>query len=150
MAMQKTEIVAGLPWLHSKPERAIFLELGFACVYAVGPVGGRPLRISWAKQLAEKLKELQPGSWKELQVHDVIWTAGDMLAVRLLNEVTSVFERAKRRLIGDWYDVTPELASQALRLATNKTGVPTFTHAEMLDKVREVRKSRIEAAIRKA
>src|SRR5205823_4876474 len=105
--MQKTEIVAGLPWLHTKPERAIFLELGFACVYAVGPTGGRPLRISWAKQLGEKLKELQPGCWKELQVHDVAWTVGDMLAVRLLNETTGMLDKAKRRLAGDWFDVTP-------------------------------------------
>lgn len=141
--MQKTDFIAGLPWLHTKPERAIFLELGFACVYAVGPTGGRPLRISWAKQLGEKLKELQPGCWKELQVHDVAWTVGDMLAVRLLNETAGILDKAKRRLTGDWFDVTPEFAKQALRLATEKTGLPTFTHAEMLDKVRAERKRRI-------
>jgi hypothetical protein len=101
-------------------------------------------------RFTEKLKELQPGYWKEIQVHDVLWTAGDMLAIRLLNEVTDIFDKAKRRLLGDWYDVTPELASQALRLATDKTGVSTFTHAEMLDKVRAVRRRRIEAAIRNA
>ena len=148
--MQKTEIVCGLPWLHSKPERAIFLELGFACVYAVGPLGGRPLRIAWARQLKEKLAELQPGSWKQLQVHEVAWTAGDMLAVRLLNEMTGVLDKAKRRLLGDWFDVTPELAQQALRFATDKTGVPTFTHTEMLDRVRAERKRRIELAVKNA
>lgn len=141
--MQKTEIVAGLPWLHTKPERAIYLELGFACVYAVGPTGGRPLRISWAKQLGEKLKELQPGCWKELQIHDVAWTVGDMLAIRLLNETAGILDKAKRRLTGDWFDVTPEFAQQALRLAAEKCGVPTFTHADMLDKVRAERKRRI-------
>ena len=148
--MQKTEIICGLPWLHSKPERAIFLELGYACVYAVGPIGGRPLRISWARQLKDKLTELQPGYWKQLQVHEVLWTVGDMLAIRLLNEVAGVLDKAKRRLLGDWYDVTPELAQQTLRLATDKTGIQSFTHAEMLDKVRAVRKSRIEAAVRNA
>jgi hypothetical protein len=148
--MQKTEIICGLPWLHSKPERAIFLELGYACVYAVGPIGGRPLRISWARQLKDKLAELQPGSWKQLQVHEVVWTAGDMLAVRLLNEVAGVLDKAKRRLLGDWYDVTPELAQQALRFATDKTGVQTFTHAEMLDRVRAERKRKIDLAIKNA
>jgi hypothetical protein len=146
--MQKPEIVAGLPWLHSKPERAIFLELGFACVYAVGPIGGRPLRISWAKQLKEKLAELQPGCWKQLQVHEAVWTAGDMLAVRLLNEATALLDKAKRRLTGDWFDVTPEYAQQILRFATDKSAVPTFSHGDMLEKVRAVRKRRIEAAIR--
>jgi hypothetical protein len=148
--MQKNEIVNGFPWLQSKPERSIFKELGFACVYAVGPIGGRPLKISWSRQFKEKLLELQGGNWKELQVHDVVWMNGDILAMRLLSEVVSFFDKAKRRLLGDWYDVTPELASQALRLATDKTGVPTFTHAEMLDRVRTERKRRIEAAIRRA
>ena len=148
--MQKTEIAYGLPWLQSKPERAIFSELGFACVYAVGPIGGRPLRIAWAKQLREKLSELQPGCWKELQIHDAVWTAGDMLAVRLLNEAAALLEKAKRRLTGDWYDVTPEFAQQILRFATDKSGVPIFTHAEMLDTVRAVRKKRIEDAIERA
>jgi hypothetical protein len=146
--MQKTEIICGLPWLHSKPERAIFLELGFACVYAVGPIGGRPLRISWARQLKDKLAELQPGSWKQLQVHEVVWTAGDMLAVRLLNEMTGVLDRAKRRLLGDWFDVTPEFAEQVMRLASDKLNVPTFSHGDMLQKVRAVRKSRIDAAVK--
>ncbi|TYO65461.1 hypothetical protein FXV83_16125 [Bradyrhizobium hipponense] len=146
--MQKTEIAYGLPWLQSKPERAIFLELGFACVYAVGPTGGRPLRISWAKQLRDKLVDLQPGCWKELQVHDVRWTAGDMLAIRLLNEATALLDKAKRRLTGDWFDVTPEFAQQILRFAADKSGIPTFSHAEMLDKVRAARRSRIEAAMK--
>lgn len=146
----QTEIVNGLPWLHSKPERAIFKELGFACVYAVGPSGGRPLRIGWAKQLKDKLAELQPGCWKALSVHDVMWTAGDLLAVRLLGEATSMLDGAKRRLTGDWFDVTAELAQQTLRIAREKCGVPTFTHAEMLDRVRAERERRIESAIRRA
>lgn len=148
--MQKTEIIVGLPWLHSKPERAIFLELGYACVYAVGPIGGRPLRISWARQLKEKLAELQPGCWKELQVHDVVWTPGDITAVRLLGEATALLDKAKRRLTGDWYDVTPEYAQQVLRFATDRSGVPHFTHAEMLDRVRAERKRRIDLAVKSA
>jgi hypothetical protein len=142
--------VCNLPWLHSKPERAIFSELGFACVYAVGPSGGRPLRIGWSRQLKDRMKELQLGCWKDLHIHDIIWTAGDMLAIRLFNEAASVIDKAKRRLAGDWFDITPEFASQVMRLATDKTNIPTFSHVEMLDKVRDVRKSRIEAAVRAA
>lgn len=146
--MQETEIVCGLPWLHSKPERAIFSELGFACVYAVGPSGGRPLRIGWSKQLKDRMSDLQLGCWKQLQIHDITWTSGDMLAIRLFNEVAGLFDKANRRLTGDWFDVTPEFAQQAIRIATGKTNIPTFSHVEMLDKVRSVRKKRIEAAIK--
>jgi hypothetical protein len=148
--MQRTEIVCGLPWLQAKPELAIFKELSFACVYAVGPSGGRPVRIGWAKQLKDKLAELQPGCWKALSVHDVMWTVGDMLAVRLLGETTALLDGAKRRLTGDWFDVTAELAQQTLRIAREKSGVPTFTHAEMLDKVRAERKRRIDLAVKHA
>jgi allophanate hydrolase subunit 2 len=146
----KSEIVCGLPWLYTKPERAIFSELGFACVYAVGPTGGRPLRIGWSKQLKDRMKELQLGCWKELQIHDIIWTAGDMLAIRIFNEAVAVLDKAKRRLTGDWFDVTPESARQAIRLASDKLTIPTFSQGDMLQKVRAIRRSRIDAAVRVA
>ena len=143
-------MVAGLPWLSSKPERAIFDELSFACVYAVGPSGGRPLRIGWARQLKDRMQALQLGNPKELVLHECVWAAGDMLAIRVFNEVTSAFDKAKRRLFGDWFDLTPEFAQQAIRLASDKLGVPTFSHGDMLQKVRTVRKNRIDAAVRAA
>jgi hypothetical protein len=142
-----SDMVANLPWLSSKPERAIFDELSFACVYAVGPTGGRPLRIGWARQLKDRMAALQLGNPKELVLHECIWTAGDMLAIRIFNETAAVFDKAKRRLMSDWFDVTPELAQQAIRLATDKLKVPTFSHGDMLRKVRAVRKSRIDAAV---
>src|SRR5258706_10533383 len=122
--MQKTETVCcGLPWLSSKPERAIFDELSFACVYAVGPTGGRPLRVGWAKQLKDRMSALQLGSWKELQLHHIAWTAGDMLAIRIFNDAAAILDKARRRLTGDWFDVTPEFAQQAIRLASDKLTV---------------------------
>lgn len=142
------EIVCGLPWLSSKPERAIFSEFQFACVYVAGPTGGRPLRIGWAKQLKDRMSELQLGCWKELHIHDIRWTVGDMLAIRILNETHGVLDKAKRRLTGDWFDLAPEYATQALRLATDKLAIPTFSHGEMLEKVRAARKAKIDAAVR--
>jgi hypothetical protein len=148
--MQKTEIVCGLPWLSSKPERAIFDELQFACIYAVGPSGGRPLRIGWARQLKDRMQSLQLGNPKELLLHECVWTAGDMLAIRVFNDVAATFDKAKRRLMSDWFDVMPDHAKQAIRLASDKLTVPTFSHGDMLQKVRAIRKSRIDAAVRAA
>ncbi|MHC2552414.1 hypothetical protein ACVJ6Q_003709 [Bradyrhizobium elkanii] len=148
--MQKSEMVFGLPWLSSKPERAIFDELQHACVYAVGPTGGRPLRIGWARQLKDRMQALQLGSWKELQIHHIAWVPGDMLAIRLFNEATATLDKAKRRLANDWFDITPEFAQQVIRLATDKSGIQTLTHGEMLQKVRNIRKSRIEDVIKRA
>lgn len=41
----RSNFVGGLPWLSSKPELKIFADLELACVYALGPTGGQPLRI---------------------------------------------------------------------------------------------------------
>ncbi len=146
--MQSTDFVCGVPWLTSKPERAIFSEQQFACVYAVGPLGGRPLRIGWARQLKDRMQELQLGSWKQLSIHHLVWTIGDMLAIRLLNDVTKMVD--KRRLHGDWFDITSDLGVNAIRIAAERQPFPTLSHTEMLAKVRQIRKEKIEAAVRGA
>src|SRR3954452_22435266 len=114
--MQKPKMLFGLPWLSTKPERAIFDELKFACVYAVGPVGGRPLRIGSSTNLKNRIVCLQPGSWKELTVHHVIWTTNDMFAKRIYADTAALLDKSNRRMTGDWFDVTPEFATQAIRL----------------------------------
>ncbi|WP_461335648.1 hypothetical protein [Bradyrhizobium elkanii] len=96
------------------------------------------------------MQALQLGSWKELQIHHIAWVPGDMLAIRLFNEATATLDKAKRRLANDWFDITPEFAQQVIRLATDKSGIQTLTHGEMLQKVRNIRKSRIEDVIKRA
>jgi len=117
-------------------------------VYAVGPLGGRPLRIGWARQLKDRMQELQLGSWKELSIHHLVWMVGDMLAIRLLNDVTKLVDQ--RRLHGDWFDITADLGTNAIRIAAERQPFQTFSHTEMLAKVRQIRKDRIEAAVRGA
>ncbi|WP_316207476.1 hypothetical protein [Bradyrhizobium sp. SZCCHNR3118] len=150
--MQKTEMLFGLPWLSTKPERAIFDELQFACVYAAGPSGGRPLRLGYASGsgLRETLRTLQKGSWKELQIHHIAWTRGDLVASRIADEAAAMLDRGGRRLVGSWFDVTAELGIQAINIATGKTGITTVTHGEMLEQVRRIRRERIEKAIKRA
>jgi hypothetical protein len=52
--------------------------------------------------------------------------------------------------MSDWFDVMPDHAKQAIRLASDKLTVPTFSHGDMLQKVREIRKNRIDVAVRNA
>jgi hypothetical protein len=61
-----------------------------------------------------------------------------------------ILPNAATSLIGDWFDVTPEFAEQAIRLASDKLAVPAFSHGDMLKKVRAVRKNRIDKAVRAA
>ncbi|WP_315729872.1 hypothetical protein [Bradyrhizobium sp. SZCCHNRI2010] len=148
--MGKSEIVNGLPWFATKPEREIFAKLGLCSVYAVGPDGGRPLRIGVSGNLQNTLKTMQLGCWKELQVHHIVWVDGELLANRVASEVCEIFDKAKRRLAGSWFDVTAEFAVQATRLAMDKSQIRSLSHGEMLDHVRSVRKQKIEEAIRRA
>jgi hypothetical protein len=139
--------VYGLFWFSSKLERAIFAELKYACVYAAGPVGGRPLRIGASTNLLKRIECLQPGSWKELMVHHVIWTANDVLASRIAADTATLLDLANRRMTGDWFDVTSELAVQAIRIAAGKAGIPTLSHSEVLDQVRSIRQHRLDNGI---
>jgi hypothetical protein len=148
--MGKSEIVSGLPWFSTKPEREIFSKLGFCSVYAAGPNGGRPLRIGVSANLQSSLKTMQLGCWKELQVHHIIWVDGELLANRIASDVCDVFDKGNRRLVGSWFDVTAEFAVQAMRLATDRSGIRFLSHGEMLDHVRSVRKRKIEVAIARA
>ncbi|GAA0005269.1 hypothetical protein [Bradyrhizobium diazoefficiens] len=145
--MQKTELVYGLPWLQTKPERAIFDELQFACVYAAGPLGGRPLRLGASTNLKKRIECLQPGSWEPLKIHHAIWTTNEAFAVRIFNDSAALFDKAKRRLVGDWFDVTPEFAVQAIRLAGEKANVPMLSHDGLLEKVRAIREKRLNSGI---
>ncbi|MCJ9700132.1 hypothetical protein [Bradyrhizobium sp. SHOUNA76] len=115
--------MGGLPWLSSKPELKIFADLELACVYALGPTGGQPLRIGWVRQLKDRVRDL--GSWKELQIHHIVWTAGDLLATRIHADATAMLDRSKRGLTGDWFDLTPEYATQAIRLAAANLNIPS-------------------------
>lgn len=145
--MQKSDLVYGLPWPSSKPERAILAELKYACVYAAGPVGGRPLRIGASTNLLKRIECLQPGSWKELIVHHVIWTTNDVFASRIFADVAALLDKSNRRLTGDWFDVTPELATQAIRIAAEKANINFLTHLDLLDKVRGIRQMRLDKGI---
>ncbi|WP_315768497.1 MULTISPECIES: hypothetical protein [unclassified Bradyrhizobium] len=148
--MGKSEIVNGLPWFSTKQEREIFTKLGFCSVYAVGPDGGRPLRIGVSANLQSSLKTMQLGCWKELQVHHIIWVDGELLANRIAGDVCGVFDKGNRRLAGSWFDVTAEFAVQAMRLSTDKSRIRFLSHGEMLEQVRSVRKRKIEEAIARA
>lgn len=145
--MQKPDSVYGLPWPSSKPERAIFAELKYACVYAAGPVGGRPLRIGASTNLLKRIECLQPGSWKELMVHHVIWTANDVLASRIAADTAALLDKSNRRMTGDWFDVTPELAAQAIRIVAEKAGIPSLSHGDVLAQVRSIRRDRLDKGI---
>jgi hypothetical protein len=129
--------VRNLSWFSSKAERAIFKELGFASVYAAGPITSRLLKIGWTRF---------PQRITEHHIHCIVWAAGDLLAQRVANETASLL--ASRRLDSGKYDVPPDLAEQAINLSAEKQRVPTFSHVDMLARVNAFRQYRLDKAVR--
>ena len=137
----------GLLWPRKKEDLRTLDGLDHACVYAIGPENGRPLKVGWSLKPLKRFHELQAGSWKKLRVYAITWTAGEPLAKRLLQTVHEILDKSGRRLEGDWFDITPEFAIPAVQIATEKLGIPTFTHDALLDRVFAVRERRVERAL---
>lgn len=139
--------VCGLDWFSSAEEKLV-RELEYACVYAVGPIKGRPLFVGASNDPRRKLMEIANLHWQGLKVHEMAWTAGPPLAKRLERELQKLLKG--RHMHAQWYDVTVDLIVPAFQIATDKSGVKTWTHQGMLDHVADLRERRIEKAVRDA
>lgn len=140
----KKNTIMGLPWF-SKVEQDIFKRMEYACVYAVGPVSGGPIKVTWGVHLPEKLAELQAGCWQELTYHDIAWVLDSGFAVRLKNGIIDFLGKAGiERLQGDWFDMTADQIVPVFQLAAQTMGMKTFTHAAMVDHIQTMRESRIQ------
>lgn len=144
--------IMGLPWF-SKVEQDIFKKMAYACVYAVGPVSGGPIKVTWGVHLPDKLSELQAGCWHELTYHDVMWTLDSGMAVRLKNEVMDRLRYIEvdgrtKRLQGDWWDITADQVVPVFQRAAEATGIKTFTHAAMVHHIQTMREGRIQKELR--
>ncbi|WLB84981.1 hypothetical protein [Bradyrhizobium elkanii] len=111
------------------------------------PPRGRPLRLGASTNLKKRIECLQPGNWEPLKIHHAIWTTNEAFAVRIFNDAAALFDKANRRLVGDWFDVTPEFAVQAIRLAGEKANIPMLSHDGLLEKVRAIREGRLNNGI---
>jgi hypothetical protein len=140
----------GLPWFNNKSEKKIFEEQEYVCVFAAGPPAGRPLFLGRTGTLPDRMTDLKSQCGGDLVIHCIVWTAGEPLARRIVAQAEAILDKTKRRLSGNKFDVTPELARQVIDLAARKAGVPSLTHAEMLKRVRNVRQARFDAAITRA
>ncbi|WP_298962322.1 hypothetical protein [uncultured Methylobacterium sp.] len=139
---QTHDLVCGIPFFRRHSDIALFQKLGFACVYAVGPLAGRPMRIGWTSSPSGRFSNLQSSHWKEMKIHDIVWTPGKPLAQRLDEEVNRLLTQAGRHLRGDWFDVTPEMIVPTLQVATDNLKIPTFTHEAMLQRFEEAKEMR--------
>lgn len=140
--------VCGLPKTMNKTEREILREVEFSCVYALGPAKGRPMKIAWCIDPYQRLLPIQSGYWQDLICHHIAWTAGPPLARRLVEELHRLFDISGRRLKGDWFDVPVEMMRPSFEVACNNLRLETFSHGEMIEKVKAIREKRIQSTMR--
>jgi hypothetical protein len=131
----KTDPAFGLPFFRRQADLAQFRRMNMACVYALGPVSGRPVKVSWAGNPKARLKETQTDNWHELRMHELLWTPGRVLAHRLEAEIKAILDKAGRNLRGEWYDVTADLVRPAFQIGRERAGIDVFTHDEMIERV---------------
>jgi hypothetical protein len=144
----RNELVCGLPFFTRHADIQLFKKLGFACVYAVGPLAGRPIRIGWTSTPSGRFSDLQSSHWRELKIHDIMWTAGSPLAKRIEKEAHRILDSRNKRMRGSWFDITVDLAVPTLQVAADNLKIPTFTHDAMLDRFEEARDMRANHALR--
>lgn len=134
------------PWFVG-PELDLFLRQQYACVYAIGPHTGGPIKIGWGVKLPEKLAEHQAGNWHELTYHEVTWTVGSPLAVRLKTAIHKILDDGGKRLRGDWFDVSVMDVLAVFQQATDASAIKTFTHEEMVLHIRQMRETNLRRAV---
>jgi hypothetical protein len=145
-----TENFNGIPWFTSKPECAIFNELQYACVYAAGPETGRPLRLGASRNIKNRMTHLQNGCWLPLKIHEIWWVVGEPIANRLRDACAEVMDKAKRRLIGEWFDVDQKWMNNVITFAAGKQRIALTSHARMLADVRDIREKNVASRVREA
>jgi len=141
------QTVPGLSWFKSKPHEIIFNKQKWACVYAIGPEGGRPMKLGWCYQPVDKLNTLQHGNWKPLQFHHVAWTLGGPLAQELDAQIHALLAKSGRQMGNGWHDITAEYGAPAVQIAAERAKIPTFTHEAMLNEVQRLRDLQIQRAL---
>jgi len=150
MSDANTQHVCGMPWFEARQEIDLFRELEYACVYALGPAEGAPLRIGMTADPRRELGILQAENWQDLIAHEIVWTAGKPLARRLKAEVHRLLDGEGRRIRADWFRLERDEAWPLIKTAAATLKIPTFSHQEMMRRVRSLREDRIAQALASA
>lgn len=89
-----------------------------ACVYAIGPADGRPLKIGVANNAKARRDDLQIGNWVPLVIHRLIFGGTRVEAMRLESKLILRFKRERIPGVrGDWFSIDVAAFDAAIREA---------------------------------
>ena len=103
----------------------------FCAVYAIGPEKGRPIKIGYGHDLEYRLSGIQTGNWIKLMVHFNVWVVDLMLARRIELACHSLLDKVKKRISGEWFDVTADWAKKVILFAGHQEKIPFYTNKDL-------------------
>jgi len=89
-----------------------------ACVYAIGPASGSPLKIGTASNPVSRREDLQRGNWEVLVIHRSIYGGFRPEALRLERRLIERFDANRIPGVrGDWFSIDLAAFDAAIREA---------------------------------
>jgi hypothetical protein len=121
-------------------------KLGYTAVFVVGFREG-PVRLGTTSDPCDAIRKLQDGNPRPIQTFLVLWTAGRPLAGQIRGAAEDLLLKANRQLDTGWHDIPADLARQSVLIAAKKLNIRTFTHAEMMERCRQVVRERTQRMV---
>lgn len=128
--------------IEAKAEEA----LGHCAVWCIGPPEGIwrhgfnapqfPVTFGTTIDPDAILKQARVWSYDHMDLLSVVWCESRQAAKAVLGEIEDLLEMAYQ-IHGRWYDMTPEVAEQTIRLAADAAGVRVFDDATRKERLRQ-------------
>lgn len=120
-------------WSCMEPEKHIWLvdwkahDLPYCSVYVIAPDRFKPVKVGIAVAPEKRLSGLQCSHWRHLYVVGCYWFETVKEARAIEAKVHQIFIDEDARLLGEWFDRTPEQARDAIEFSAMVAGVPART-----------------------
>lgn len=99
-------------------------EVDVVGVYVIGSIANDlPVKVGYSKKVEARLSGLQSGIWFPLRVLKVRYVESQHMARKVEKEAHRILSAAGKALMGEWFDVTPEKALEAIEWAALTLGI---------------------------
>lgn len=89
----------------------------FCGVYVISPDSLTPCKVGVSKNAMKRIIDLQIAHWRPIQVSEYRWCKSVADAVKVEKQTHVILREAGRELMGEWFDVRPKAALEAMEWA---------------------------------
>lgn len=107
--------------------------IGYCAICAVG-IEGDPgvFRLATAESIENHLPQLQPGTWHQLHLARVVWTAGFPVARTIVMKAEKFLTDTGHALGQHWYRAPLDLLDQIILAEQRSLNARLWTHQELV------------------